>query len=160
MKGAYLTISGRIRRELQELEQIAERTMRIWQKAALSADDYYIDATAFNLHSLYAGIERIFEVIADGIDLVKPDGANWHHELLHQMTAEIPGIRPPVMSPEVRDKLDRYRGFRHVVRNVYTFKLDPQQMDVLVKNLKPTMEQVSQELLAFADFLERIAAED
>jgi hypothetical protein len=46
------------------------------------------------------------------------------------------------------------------VRNVYTFNLDPQQVEVLVRQLRATLEQASQEMLAFADFLERVAAED
>jgi uncharacterized protein YutE (UPF0331/DUF86 family) len=73
------------------------------------------------------------------------------------MTAEIPGVRPSVLSFELRDYLDRYRGFRHIVRHVYTFNLDPQQIEVLVRQLQPTMEQVSQELIDFADFLEVVA---
>ncbi len=156
MKEAYLAVAGRIRQELQELAQVVERTTNIWQQASQSADDYYVDATALNLHGFYAGMERVFEVIADRVDRAKPAGANWHQELLHQMASEIPGIRPPVLSLPVRDRLDRYRGFRHVVRNVYTFNLDPEQVEVLVRQLQPTMEQVSQELLALAEFLEKL----
>lgn len=159
MKEAYLAVAGRIRQELQELTQVVERTTNIWQQASQSADDYYVDATALNLHSFYAGMERLFEVVADRVDRAKPAGANWHQELLHQMASEIPGIRPPVLSLAVRDRLDRYRGFRHVVRNVYTFNLDPEQIEVLVRQLLPTMEQVSQELLAFADFLEQLGVD-
>ena len=59
--------------------------------------------------------------------------------------AEVPGVRPPVLSQETRERLDRYRGFRHVVRNVYTYNLDPEQIGVLVKQLAPTMVRVSQE---------------
>jgi hypothetical protein len=124
VREAYLAVAGRIRYELQELAGVVERTSRIWQKTTEADDDYYVDATALNLHSFYAGLERVFEVIADGVDRVKPVGPNWHQELLHQMASEIPGVRPSVLSSEVRDGLDRYRGFRHVVRNVYTFNLD------------------------------------
>ena len=159
MKEAYLAVAGRIRQELRELTQVVERTARIWQRAAESGDDYYVDATALNLHGFYAGLERVFEVIADGVDRVKPTGPNWHQELLHQMASEIPSVRPSVLSSEGRDRLDRYRGFRHVVRNVYAFNLDPQQVEVLVRQLRPTLEQTSQELSAFADFLEQVAAE-
>jgi len=60
----------------------------------------------------------------------------------------------------MRDKLDRYRGFRHVVRNVYTFNLDPQQIELLVQQLQPTMAEVSQELIVFANWLEQIATID
>jgi hypothetical protein len=156
VNGAYRTIAGRIRAELQELERVAERTGRIWQQAITSTDDYYVDATALNLHGFYAGLERLLEIIADGVDQAKPSGAHWHDELLRQMGAEIPGVRPPVLSQETRDCLDRYRGFRHVVRNVYTYNLDSEQIGVLVRQLAPTMARVAQELGVFAGFLEQL----
>jgi len=159
MNATYRTIAGRIRTELQELAHVVERATHIWRQAATSTDDYYVDATALNLHGFYAGIERLFEMIADGVDQARPSGPYWHQELLRQMAAEVPGARPPVLSLATRDKLDRYRGFRHVVRNVYTFNLDVEQIEVLIRQLSPTMEQVSQELLAFADFLEALADE-
>jgi len=157
MTTIYRAIAGRIRTELQELAQVVERATRIWQQVIVSTDDYYVDAAALNLHGFYAGIERLFGVIADGIDQARLSGPFWHQELLRQMAAEIPGIRPPVLSLATRDRLDRYRGFRHVVRNVYTFNLDAEQIEILIKQLPPTMEQVSEELLGFADFLERLA---
>ncbi|MFZ1465378.1 MAG: hypothetical protein WAV60_15115 [Anaerolineae bacterium] len=157
MNGIYRTIAGRIRAESQELARVVERTDRIWQQALTSSDDYYVDATALNLHGFYAGLERLLEIIADGVDQAKPGGAHWHDELLRQMAAEIPGVRPPVLSQETRDRLDRYRGFRHVVRNVYTYNLDPEQIGVLVKQLAPTMARVAHELTAFAEFLEQVA---
>ncbi|MBK6429969.1 hypothetical protein [Candidatus Amarolinea dominans] len=157
MNGIYRTIAGRIRAESQELARVVERTDRIWQQALTSSDDYYVDATALNLHGFYAGLERLLEIIADGVDQAKPGGAHWHDELLRQMAAEIPGVRPPVLSQETRERLDRYRGFRHVVRNVYTYNLDPEQIGVLVKQLAPTMARVAHELTAFAEFLEQVA---
>lgn len=164
MKASYLAIAGRIRRELQELTQVAVRTERIWQQGSSSSDgirdDYYVDAVALNLHGFYAGVERLLEIIAAGIDQTKPSSANWHRELLQQMTAEISSVRPAVLSPECRDLLDRYRGFRHVVRNVYTFNLDPEQVGLLVQHLAPTMVRVSQELMTFADFLEQVASDN
>ena len=156
MNGVYRTIAGRIRVDLQELARVVERTGRIWQQALVSPDDYYVDATALNLHGFYGGLERLLEIIADGVDQAKPAGAHWHDDLLRQMAAEIPGVRPPVLSQETRERLDRYRGFRHVVRNVYTYNLDPEQVGVLVKQLAPTMARVSQDLAAFADFLEQM----
>ena len=156
MNGIYRTIAGRIRVDLQELARVVERTGRIWQQALVSPDDYYVDATALNLHGFYAGLERLLEIIAEGVDQAKPAGAHWHDDLLRQMAAEVPGVRPPVLSQETRQRLDRYRGFRHVVRNVYTYSLDPEQIGMLVKQLAPTMARVSQELTAFADFLEQM----
>jgi hypothetical protein len=41
----------------------------------------------------------------------------WHLFLLEQMTKEVPGIRPAVISTETGTRLDEYRRFQHVVRN-------------------------------------------
>ncbi len=79
---------------------------------------------------------------------------------MHQLSAEIPSVRPAVLSSECRELLDRYRGFRHVVRNVYTYNLDSEQIGLLVQHLKPTADRVSQELMVFADFLEQVASSD
>jgi len=157
MKEAYLALVGRIRRELVDLSAVARRTQAIWDHAGRNKDDYYVDATALNLHSFYAGVERLLELIANVIDRTKPTGASWHQELLHQMTADIPGVRPAVLASSTRDRLDRYRGFRHVVRNVYTYNLDPEQVGLLVKQLPATMAALEGDLLAFADFLEKVA---
>jgi len=52
------------------------------------------------------------------------------------------------------EKLDEYRGFRHVVRNVYTYKFDPSKVEKLVKQAPGVYSQAEAELMAFADFLE------
>lgn len=49
------------------------------------------------LHDFYTGIEKILEDIAKEVDRRVPIGEGWHSELLHQMTLDIPGLRPPVM---------------------------------------------------------------
>lgn len=157
MNQAYLSLAGRIRADLLDLERLAARILHIWQQAAESAYDYYVDAVALNLHSFYSGIERTLELIADVVDQTKPSGARWHDELLRQMAAEMPGVRPAVLSLQARDQFDRFRGFRHVVRNVYAFSLDPDLIGVLIQHLPSAMETVSQELGAFADFLEQVA---
>jgi hypothetical protein len=51
--------------------------------------------------------------------------------------------------------LDEYRGFRHVVRNVYTFRFDPAKVQRLVQKAPSVFGQTQEELLAFASFLEQ-----
>jgi len=149
-------VAARIRSELNELHRIVERTCQIWLRARQANDDYLVDAAALNLHGFYAGLERILELVAEEIDQSRPSGSHWHQELLRQMSSEVPRVRPAVLSPELRDNLDRYRGFRHVVRNAYTFNLDVELVELLIKHLQPTMNQLSEELLAFAEFLEEL----
>jgi hypothetical protein len=157
MNGSYLTVAGRIRQELAELEQLTDRTRQIWEHGKTATNDFHVDAAALNLHGFYAGLERVFELIADSIDQIKPDGPAWHQDLLRQMAAEVPGVRPAVLTAETRSRLDRFRGFRHVVRNVYTIHLDPEQVGLLIGQLAPTAVAVTAELHRFADFLESMA---
>lgn len=96
-------------------------------------------------------------MIAAGIDGNVPRGENWHQVLLEQMVAEMPLIRPAVISEETRQMLDEYRGFRHIVRNVYAFRLDLVKMRRLVQEAPAVLSQVRAELLAFADFLDQQA---
>jgi hypothetical protein len=147
-----------IRNELAEVQRVLRRVEEGWQRARLSADDYYLDAVALNLHGFYGGLERIFERIATVVDGARPSGEHWHQALLQQMAEEIPSVRPAVISEATHQLLDPYRGFRHVARNVYTFHLDPARLERLVARAAACFDSVRPELLAFADFLERQAS--
>jgi hypothetical protein len=58
----------------------------------------------------------------------------------------------PLIGDETQAALDEYRGFRHVVRNVYTFKFDPLKVHRLIEEAPRMFSQMHAELLAFADF--------
>jgi hypothetical protein len=146
-------IASRIEVELVELESVVERTERQFSKAKASGDEDYLDGVALNLHSYYAGIERIFEVIAGEIDNAMPTGPDWQRNLLTQMSAEISGTRPAVMGRNTRNCLDEYRGFRHVVRNIYTFNLRPSRVEELVRELRRCYAALTIDIRAFCQFL-------
>ncbi len=149
-------ISARIDTELSELKLVVDRTLQAWDKAAKQDDDFYLDSVALNLHAFYSGLERIFEKLASTIDRTVPTAANWHQELLTQMQTEIPTVRPAVISSQLKESLEDYRGFRHVVRNVYTYHLKPEKLKILVDNLAGTFKLASDELTVFGDFLKRL----
>lgn len=155
MSGRLRHLASRIRDELAELDRVAERVAEGWHRALRNADDYYLDGVALNLHGCYSGLERIFELIATVIDGVKPKGENWHQTLLRQMAEEVPGRRPAVISQSTYSQLDEYRGFRHVVRNVYAYNFETAKIQKLVTNLPAILGQARAELLAFASFLEQ-----
>ncbi len=101
-----------------------------------------------------AGIERVLEKIAYAVEGSLPQGVNWHQELLDQMALEIPNVRPAVISSKTREQLDPCRGFRHVVRNVYTYHISPDKMKPLAKGIRPVFKQVEKELAAFSRFIQ------
>jgi hypothetical protein len=101
MSHRLLKIAVRIRSELNELDLIVTRIKEVWERCQKASDDYYLDSVALNLHGLYSGLERIFEIIAGNIDADKPSGENWHQVLLNQMSKEIPQLRPAVISGRI-----------------------------------------------------------
>jgi HepT-like protein len=80
--------------------------------------------------------------------------------LLKQMAEEKTEVRPAVISDSVRLGFDEYRGFSHIVRNVYTYKFDSARIEKLTENAGPLFARLQAELLAFADFLEASDEED
>jgi hypothetical protein len=155
--GEYSALAGRIRESLKDLEQVLNRAEELRDKAERSGDDGYWDGVALNLHGFYAGIERILEDIAQVLERVLPSGPEWHRKLLVQMSAEVPGVRPPILAHDTRLCLDEYRGFRHIVRHVYTFDLHPARLQELVAGLRSCSQAANSDLTRFADFLEQSA---
>jgi len=148
MNKKYLTLISRIKDELSEIEQIVNRCQKAWENANISNDDLYLDSVALNLHGFYAGLERIFELIAKDIDQSLPSGESWHQSLSKQMSTEIEEIRPPVISKSTYNKLDDYRGFQHIVRNVYTFQLSKKRIKPLVEELPELFEKLKKKLIS------------
>jgi hypothetical protein len=153
VKKEGVVLSARIQSELKDLSILTDRIKTAWQKARDTKDEFYLDSVALNLHGFYSGVERIFEKIASSIDGSVPSGLNWHQELLNQMAVEVPRIRPAVISVELKGSLEEYRGFRHVVRNVYTYRLAPDKLKPLVKDINKVWKKIIKELSAFAKFL-------
>jgi hypothetical protein len=156
---SFRALAGRIRQELLALARVARRAEDALAAATASHDDRYVDAVALNLHAYYSGLERLFEAIAREVDGAVPQGPNWHVDLLAQVAAPIAEVRPAAISTDLLASLDRLRGFRHVVRNAYTYNLDAQQIAVLVDELGAIAPKASSELADFADWLDAAAAQ-
>jgi len=160
MNSGYAALAGRIGQSLDDLDRVVTRARNLMDKARTSGDLDYLDGVALNLHGFYAGVERIMQDIARTMEKTLPDGAEWHQDLLLQMSAEIPSIRPAVLSQETRQCLEEYRGFRHVVRNVYTFNLRPARLQELASRLHDCHEAVRRDLEELITLLARISAEN
>jgi hypothetical protein len=158
----YQVLAVRIQAEVEDLDRSLRRAERAWQAARrVGADqDMFIDSAALNLHGWYAGVERLFEIIALQLDGSLPKGEAWHRDLLGQMTLDLPGLRPPVISAAVAQLLDEYRRFRHVVRNIYAESLDPLRVGELVEKLPALWDRLKSELIGFTDFLEGVSGAD
>ena len=149
----YGSLMGRIQQQGDDLKLVSDRAEILLGKAQKTGDDGYLDGAALNLHGFYTGVESIFEDIARTIDGGLPQGHDWHKRLLLQMSAEIPEVRIPVIRQETRHCLDEYRAFRHVVRNVYTFRFRFSRIEELVSELHICYDSVFSDLEKFSLFL-------
>ncbi len=152
----YIGLAGRIQQALADLERVVSRAEALLEKAKRTGDDGYLDGVALNLHGFYTGVERIFEDIAREMEEGIPAGPDWHQSLLLQMSAEIPGTRPSVITQATRSCLDEYRSFRHLVRNLYAFSLRADRLQGLAEGLRACYEAVVHDLKAFTSFLGRL----
>jgi uncharacterized protein YutE (UPF0331/DUF86 family) len=116
-------------------------------------DTFELRALGSILHDIYNGAESICRHIATEIDRRLPTGANWHRDLLNQMTKQILKTRPSVIQSETASLLENYRSFRHVARHVYGFKLDWVQMKPLLDNALTTIEAFTTDVERFIAFL-------
>jgi hypothetical protein len=157
LSSPFLAVSARISKELNELERVVERCLDIWDQSESSGDDRYLDGVALNLQSFYTGLERIFHLIVAEVDQSVPSGPAWHQALLRQAATPIPQLRPAIITDVTRDSLDRYRGFRHVIRSVYVFQLDKDQIRPLVRAMREVFANVQSELLHFAETISQVS---
>ena len=76
------------------------------------------------------------------------------------MTLDVPGVRPSVISEETAVALEDFLGFRHIVRNLYTWDLDPAKVSRLVEQLPQVISMLDADLEKFGHFLEAAARAD
>lgn len=98
-------------------------------------------------------MEQAFEEIAKQVDEFLPTGASSHRELLEQMALEIQNIRPPVIQADTLERLNEYRGFRHVVIHRYGFELHPERIQELVETLPVCWNELARDIQTFCEFL-------
>lgn len=93
-------------------------------------DPLRVDAAALRLQSLYTGIERCLVQITRVLNGGTPDGAEWHRRLLERM-GQATDQRPAVFTADTIDALHELLRFRHLVRHLYAYDLQPEPVERL-----------------------------
>lgn len=153
----FATLYARLSREIAELSSTVEvchyRLARRADFTARHEEDILADSLAARLHSFYTGLENIFENIATEVDGGIPPGDSWHKKLLTQMSVGIPHVRDPVITTISQERLEAFRAFRHLFRNLYTHKMNPDRIFLLANELQETWRIVLMDLQNFLNFL-------
>ena len=140
---------------LRRLEDDIQRAQIAIQRDATHADLFY-KSLALDLHNFYTGCERIFQLIASELNGAVPTGQDWHRRLLSRMST-VYKERPAVIAAETEKALKEYLAFRHIVRNIYGFELDPQRVERLVVGYFPVWHQFEGQVRDFEDWLRTLA---
>ncbi len=151
---------ARIEKELREIKKVVEYTEEgIAELSQEKPGVIVVSGLASQVHSFYSGLEKIFDLIAEHIDRFEPSSKVWHKELLKQMTLEIQGVRPAVLTKELADVLGDYLEFRHFFRHNYGFDIDWDELKPKAENLKATFDKVEAAFQRFFAFLQAASAQ-
>jgi len=136
--------------EIGEIESIFQLYQKELFELDLEQTPDLLELTAFAsvLHSFYNGIENILLGIAKNIDKKTPSDPNWHKRLLSQM-AEKNIARKPVLSEGMKNELKKYLTFRHFFRHSYSFHLEWEELEKLIKPIHQVWEKFKAEISSF-----------
>lgn len=152
-------LAAEIRQTLNEMEKIHTEAAELLAKAGETEPDHLIVRAAGSiLHDFYLAAEEIFIAVAEDLDGGLPAGTHWHRDLLRNVTLELPGIRPPVISTELAADLDEYLRFRHLFRHHYGFKLQWKRMRPLLETMGVLLDRFRKEVSTFCEFLDAVVA--
>lgn len=143
----------RLTAEIAALEPITAGLAEGLNRAGEQPDQFATRALASYVDDFYSGIERICERVAVTLDGALPTGEQWHRTLLYQM-GQTRDDRPPLFSQNLLSDTDEYRRFRHRLRHIYGYELEPARVVALAQKAVSLSEDIRQAVTAFCDWLE------
>ncbi len=118
-------------------------------------DPMAVIAVAYTLHNLYTALEAYFLRVAKFFENNLDEGG-WRHQLLSRMALDIPGIRPALLSGDMTEGLDELRRFRHVFRNLYKSRLQPERVAFVQRYAESVVRTFGDCHQRFVEWLDRL----
>ncbi|OQW91349.1 MAG: hypothetical protein BWK78_04885 [Thiotrichaceae bacterium IS1] len=140
--------------KLTHLAQDLQKVRKIIEQPQEDSTPFY-ESLALKLHNFYTGCERIFRLIAVGLNGNVPSTSDWHRRLLERMSMTF-AERPAVISHDTAVALREYLGFRHVVRNLYGYELNQKRLEQLVEEHLPVWQRFDRELQEFVQWIQSL----
>ena len=100
------------------------------------------------LMNFYVGVENIVKRISKVYYQKIPWGRSWHKELL-DLSHKPPQGKIPIFNISIVDRLNPYRGFRHVFISGYGFKLRLELLTSLINNIDPLWADIKKAIDEF-----------
>ena len=143
----------------QELSKLDKLVKKLAKQNNLAQNEESLESAALRLHNFYTGCERIFKLIATDMNGFIPDNWDWHKRLLTQMSLDVEGTRPAVISKTVLKDMGELLAFRHLVRNIYGYELAPERVEQLLALTKAIFPRLNTEITKFLEYLKKLHKE-
>lgn len=119
-----------------------KETLKLLEEALNRPEKSAIELSAMGsfLHHIYTGMENILKRIIRYKNVNIPDSTSSHKDLLNTAVDE------EIISQELSDQLDTYRGFRHFFVHAYGVQLEVDKLNPLVEELPATWNRFEQEI--------------
>jgi HepT-like protein len=151
----FVRLAAAVRQQRQQIDRLAgEARSALAGFADTEPPLLVLRGIGAILHDFYTAIEHLFEKIAPELNGGLPAGPAWHRELLDNMTLDLPGVRPPLLSAETAHALEEFLRFRHLFRNLYGFELEWSRIRSLLEKLPETWSAVEADIERFVGFLD------
>ena len=135
--------------EILQIDKLLNESQPLQDLCRIKIPDFIeLSAAAMVLHSFYNGIENILLMIFKNYEEKLPNGNNWHMELLEKATVQY-GNRKIVFNSELKNQLEEYRKFRHIVRHTYNYKLNWTMMEGIMNNVNIIWGKIKESLNKF-----------
>jgi uncharacterized protein YutE (UPF0331/DUF86 family) len=156
---AFAKLSPKIDRATKEMRQI-EEYLSVHDSEMARGEWGAVAAVSLGIHNVYNGVEDILLSLANDVDGLVPSGSSMHQDVLDQMSAEIAGVRPVVLGPELYEALGELKRFRHLVRHRYGFDLKTEKVREHLDRARTTLPSFVEAIVALERSLVEQSAED
>lgn len=155
---ALARVAARIREETERLREVVQALRDATERWGTEPQDrLHVHWVGGLLHDFYTGLEKAFSEVSPELNGVEAGDQAWHRALLHTMTLDLPGFRPPVIRHELEAALVELLKFRHVYRNLYSFELRWDRVRALAVDALAVWPEIEHDVLAFTAALDAMA---
>lgn len=149
MEGKYEQLKEDVLDEMEAIEQVLKDLSSLKNNLSSNKiDNTQKAAMGTFLMNFYVGVENIIKRISKEYYQYTPKGDSWHKELL-DLSHNPPQGKNPVFDKNIVDRLNPYRGFRHLFVSGYGFKLRIDLMTSLINNIEPIWIDIKSDVEKF-----------
>ncbi|MCK4386023.1 MAG: hypothetical protein KAW52_07140 [candidate division Zixibacteria bacterium] len=153
MQKKYEQLKADVLDEIEGIEQVLKDLSSLENNLdSDKIDNVQKAAIGTFLMNFYVGVENIIKRISKEYYQTTPKGNSWHKELL-DLSCTPPLGKKPIFNKNIVDRLNPYRGFRHLFVSGYGFTLRMELMSSLINNIEPLWTDIKKAIEKFWDKL-------